>query len=92
MIGAPLLLPGVNAIEADLLPGAATRFVGANGPPGVTDTGADAVPPPTSFTARNAMSYLVPLVRPGIVTGEVVAAGSSAIHVGDPSPGFNEYS
>ena len=62
------------------------------GAPGVVygvalDT-ADAVPDPPAFTARSAMPYVVPFVRPEMVNGEVVEAGVSVVHV---EPEFVEY-
>ena len=52
-----------------------------------TLTDADA-PGPTAFTARSRTVYDVPLVSPVIVTGLVVSAGDSEVHV---APEFNEY-
>ena len=59
---------------------------------GVTLTEADAGLTPTAFTARSAIEYSVPLVRPETVTGDAVTAGLSAVHVGVASDGLSEYS
>ena len=40
----------------------------------------DAVPAPAAFTARSLTEYVVPLVRPGITTGDAVPAGSLLVH------------
>ena len=45
---------------------------------GVTDTADDSTPSPTSLTATSLMEYVVPLVRPEIVTGLVESAGVRA--------------
>jgi hypothetical protein len=56
---------------------------------GVALETADDVPEPPAFTARSAMPYVVPFVRPEMVNGEVVDAGLSVVHV---EPEFVEYS
>ena len=69
----------MNSISTEESPGLAARAVGADGVVGgVADTELDASPEPTEFTARNEISYSVPLVRPLIVTGEPVTSGSNA--------------
>ena len=80
VIAEPLSEPAVNAIDAEPLPGVATSDVGADGVVyGVNeDEAADAVPEPAAFTARNNTEYVVPFVRPEIVTGDVVPAAASA--------------
>ena len=62
-----------------------TNIVPIGGSDTVTD--ADAAPGPTAFTARSRTLYVVPLVRPVIVTGLVVSAGDSDVN----APEFNEY-
>ena len=52
---------------------------------GVALTLAEAVPEPAALTARSPMAYVVPLVRPVIVTGLLVSAGANAVQVVPPS-------
>jgi len=50
----PFDVGAVKAIDAEALPGVATKLVGAPAVVrGVTDTAVDAVPDPAVFTARN---------------------------------------
>ena len=70
----------MNAIDAEPSPGVATRSVGADGVVrGVDDTADETAPSPMLFTARNVMVYSVPLDRPVIEIGEVVAAGERVV-------------
>ena len=81
VIAAPPVAAGVNDTDADPSPATATSPVGAAGTVrGVTDTGSDAAPAPTEFTARSRRLYEVPFVSPGIVTGLDVTAGENATH------------
>ena len=71
------------------MPAVTELIVGAPGVVyGVALETADAVPDPPAFTARSAMPYVVPFVRPEIVRGEVVDAGLRVVHV---EPEFVEY-
>jgi hypothetical protein len=64
----------LKATEACPAPAVATTEVGAPGTVnGVAEIEFDDVPPPTEFTARMVMGYVVPFVKPVRVNGEVVA-------------------
>ena len=52
---------------------------------GVTLTDEDAVPAPAAFTAFSWTEYVVPFVRPVIVTGLVVSVGLNAMNDAPPS-------
>ena len=66
----------MNAISADLSPAVAAVNVGAAPVTrGVTVFVAEAVPGPSLETARILMLYVVPLVRPVMVSGLSVLAG-----------------
>jgi hypothetical protein len=54
-------------------------FVVTIGAAGFTDTADEALPAPAAFTAFNLMLYVVPFVRPEIVTGLEVSAGENAV-------------
>ena len=69
----------MKATETVALPWVGTSEVGADGVVRcVTETDEDAVPLPAALTARNNTEYVVPLVRPLMVTGDVVPASASA--------------
>ena len=82
----------MNVTVTSPSPGEATTSVGANGTPGVTDTASEGSPATPPTTPRRAMSYFIPLVKPGIVTGDVSSAGSNGTHDGGTADGFNVYS
>ena len=81
---APPSAPAVNDTETELLPGVAFNEVGGDGTvagvTGVTDTGDDSRPSPATLMALSLIEEVVPLVRLGMVTGEVVSVGDSAVH------------
>ena len=80
MIDEPFDAPAVNATDTVLFPGVTDVTVGAAGTArGVTDTDVEATPSPIEFTAFNLMVYSVPLDRPLIEIGEVVAAGERVV-------------
>ena len=80
MIDAPPVAPAVNANDTEPSPGVAARPVGADGVVrGVDDTAGETAPSPMLFTARNLMVYSVPLDRPVIEIGDVVAAGERVV-------------
>ena len=91
MIDDPPVEPAVNATETVESPAVTDEMVGAPGTVrGVNEPDAsEAAPEPAVFTARNFTVYAVPLVRPGIATGDEVSAGDNATH--EPAP-FNWYS
>ena len=72
--------PGVKEMVAEPFPAEATRSVGGDGTtPGVTVTGADAVPLPMTLIARSWIEYVVPSVSEGIVRGPLVTEGLIAV-------------
>ena len=80
LIALPPFDPAVNEMDAEALPYAAEREVGADGVVlGVTDAEVDAAPAPLTFTAFNVTLYVVPLVRPVMVTGLDVTGGLNAV-------------
>ena len=84
MIGDPPSNSGtVKPTAADASPAFTTTSRGAVGTPTFTDTGADAAPPPNSFTARTAIVYSTPLVNPVTSTGDT--AVPAEVHVDPPS-------
>jgi hypothetical protein len=65
-----LLVPRSEAASRSGVPGA---------PKGVTETAVEAVESPALFTAFRVIEYVVPLVSPGIVIGDVASAGFKAV-------------
>ena len=62
------------------MPGVAESIVATPGTvAGVTLVAVEPAPAPSAFTARSAIVYAVPFVRPVTVTGEVVAAGLKGV-------------
>ena len=82
----PLEDGAVNATDNCALPGVMPVMVGAPGVVrGVAAVLAVAVPSPTELTARIWTLYNVPLLRPVMTMGLVVAAGDTAVNVLPPS-------
>ena len=82
----PLFDGGVKATDTWASPAVAVMPVGASGgPKGIALTLAEAVPEPAAFMARSPMAYVVPLVRPVIVTGLLVSAGANGVQLFPPS-------
>ena len=78
--------PATNAILtlASVAKAVATRAAGASGAAtGVTLTALEAALVPTLLIARSLTVYVVPLVKPVMVTGDVTEAGLRVVHV-DP--------
>ena len=88
MIAAPPLAPAVKLMLADEFAEVAVKLVGALGVViGVTVMVFETRPSNAPETASNLIEYVVPLVRPEIVIGLVVAAGESAVK----APSFRLY-
>ena len=87
MIADPPLDDGaVNATESWVFPEIILVIAGASGVvEGVAAVLPVAVPSPIVFTARICTLYEVPLLKPVMVIGLVVAAGETAVKVLPPS-------
>ena len=86
MTDPPLDAGAVNDAVSCPLPGVTLRAVGAPAVVlGVAAVLPVAVPSPIVFTARICTLYEVPLLKPVMVIGLVVAAGETAVKVLPPS-------
>jgi hypothetical protein len=91
VIALPPFAPALNEILADVVPiSLELSAVGAKGTTldVVTETDDELAPLPFAFTARITTEYVVPPLRPLIVTGELVVAGLKDVNV---LPPFVEY-
>jgi hypothetical protein len=91
VIELPPFEPAVNEILADVVPTSLElRAVGAEGATldVVTETEDELAPLPFALTARSTTEYVVPPLRPLIVTGELVVAGLNDVN---EVPPFVEY-
>jgi hypothetical protein len=79
----PPFVAFVHATDRVALPGVITTLVGAVGAvaaaEGVTETEDEAADEPAELIALRVIEYVVPLVRPGIVRGQLASTGLKAV-------------
>jgi hypothetical protein len=83
VIAEPPLVALVQATDRVVLPGVTTTLVGAVGAVaaavGVTETDDEATDEPAELIALRVIEYVVPLVRLGIVRGQLASTGLKAV-------------